>query len=37
MYFLTYQEFVLGATDLRKVFTHTNITKTFNYIDTDHS
>ena len=30
-------EFILGATDLRKVFTHTNITKAFRYIDSDNS
>jgi hypothetical protein len=30
-------EFVLGATDLRKVLTQENISKTFQYIDTDNS
>jgi Ca2+-binding EF-hand superfamily protein len=27
----------LGATDLRKVITHQNISQTFKYIDTDNS
>ena len=37
MYFMVDLEFVLGATDLRKVITHQNIAQTFRYIDTDGS
>ena len=32
-----YWEFVLGATDLRSVITHQNISQTFRYIDSDNS
>ena len=37
VYYHFYPEFLLGATNLHKVFTHGNIDKTFRYIDSDDS